>query len=187
MPTLANRCFRSTVNADRMSALSTSGGERPSLARRAAAIVPLSTSHVQLCDDSRSGFPIFERLPSAQFSRAFWGQPWGQLGFVSIAFHSRVRFPPPPPERGHRFPIDTKFATRSACRTGRMASISVAFRHWPTRASVQVRDRSQSASLRRPAERHPGMTWARPHTSAFTALTTLSIPLADRPSVRSVN
>src|SRR5438477_11130354 len=40
---------------------------------------------------------ISEVLPSAQLSRASWGQRWGQLAFVSIAFHSEVRFPPPPP------------------------------------------------------------------------------------------
>jgi hypothetical protein len=40
---------------------------------------------------------ISELLPSAQISRASWGQRWGQLAFVSIASHSEVRFPPPPP------------------------------------------------------------------------------------------
>jgi len=54
---------------------------------------------MQRCD----GWPISIRSP--KFFRALksaehlWGQWWGQLDFVSITFHSAIRFPPPPPER----------------------------------------------------------------------------------------
>src|SRR5262245_50265523 len=53
---------------------------------------------VQCWDDCRCGPSISEVLPSAQVSRAFWGQQWGQHASVWIELHSEVRFPPPPPE-----------------------------------------------------------------------------------------
>lgn len=104
---VVRRCSEATFSSasadsefsSHVGALSTPGRMQRSTARHAAAIFhSFSTSHLQLCNDGRSEFRIFERLSSAQFSRVFWGQQWGQLGLASIDFHSVVRSPPPPPK-----------------------------------------------------------------------------------------
>ena len=87
-----------TVNADGLRALSPSGGKRLSPARQAAAIVPLfSFSQLQRCNVwpiSIKSRKLFQALNSAEH---LGGNDGGQLAFVSIACHSAVRFPPPPP------------------------------------------------------------------------------------------
>src|SRR5882762_9931756 len=84
-----------TVNADRTSALSTSGGERLSPARRAAAIVPLLSNNAAL--RWLADLDQISEVLRALKQPSILGQWWGQLDFVSITFHSAIRFPPPPP------------------------------------------------------------------------------------------